>query len=264
MFGKLMKYEMRSLMRGLLPLYGAVLIMAAVNAVMMNFMQYGLPQTIAIMLYFGLCVAVAVLTIMAMVQRFYKGLLCDEGYLMHTLPVRPWELLLSKLTGATIMTILSGVIGILSIFVLMCFDISVGDMIMVGWSELFRESFRVFPTWPLAALLWLLSGVAYVTSQITQLYAAMSLGHLSNRHRVAMSFVWYMVISTALSILLALGIHLIGATGLDYWISQMLSTLQPTAAMYVTVLGILVFYLIKTAAFFAVSNFVLSHKLNLE
>ena len=104
MFGKLMKYEMKSLTRGLLPLYGAILAVAVINRVLMGISfddRNGLPVIIAMMVYFGLCVAVGVVTIMAVVQRFYKGLLCDEGYLMHTLPVRPVELVLSKLTGAT-------------------------------------------------------------------------------------------------------------------------------------------------------------------
>ena len=34
--------------------------------------------------------------------RFYKNLYTDEGYLMHTLPVKPWMLIVSKLTIGTI------------------------------------------------------------------------------------------------------------------------------------------------------------------
>ena len=36
MFGKLMKYEMKSLTRGLLPLYGAILAVAVINRVLMG------------------------------------------------------------------------------------------------------------------------------------------------------------------------------------------------------------------------------------
>lgn len=78
----------------------------------------GLSQLTAMLVYFGLCVAIAVVTFLVVVQRFYKGLLGQEGYLMFTLPVPTWQLTLSKLVGATIMTILSGIVGILSVFIL--------------------------------------------------------------------------------------------------------------------------------------------------
>lgn len=34
MFGKLMKYEMKSLSKGLIPLYGAILAVALINSIM--------------------------------------------------------------------------------------------------------------------------------------------------------------------------------------------------------------------------------------
>ena len=40
-------------------------------------------------------------------QRFYKNLLSGEGYLMHTLPVRPWQHIASKLIAAVVWTVLS-------------------------------------------------------------------------------------------------------------------------------------------------------------
>ncbi|MDO4669261.1 MAG: hypothetical protein Q4A63_05545, partial [Butyricicoccus pullicaecorum] len=67
MFGKLMKYELKSLSKGLLPLYGAILIVAAINAFMMGTSNEinvdGWAQVTAIMLYTALCVGVAVMTL---------------------------------------------------------------------------------------------------------------------------------------------------------------------------------------------------------
>ena len=39
--------------------------------------------------YAVMIVAVCVITFLLILQRFYKNLLSGEGYLMHTLPVRP-------------------------------------------------------------------------------------------------------------------------------------------------------------------------------
>lgn len=263
MFGKLMKYEMKSLTRGLLPLYGAILAVAVINRVLMGISLnsgMGLPVIIAMMVYFGLCVAVGVVTIMAVVQRFYKGLLCDEGYLMHTLPVRPVELVLSKLTGATIMTILSGVVGVVSVLILM----SVGVNFAVDWLGGFRDLFRNFPSWPLAVFECLLVGLFCVTGQIAQLYAVMALGHLSNKHRVAMSFVWYLVISTALSALLGIFVTVANATGLDYWLTQLTSAMNSSLCLHLGLIVAVLAYLVKTAIFCGVTNHVLTNKLNLE
>lgn len=263
MFGKLMKYEMKSLTRGLLPLYGAILAVAVVNRMLIGISLdggMGLPVIIAMMVYFGLCVAVGVVTIMAVVQRFYKGLLCDEGYLMHTLPVRPVELVLSKLTGATIMTILSGVVGVVSVLILM----SVGLNFAVDWLGGFHDLFRNFPSWPLAVLECLLVGLFCVTGQIAQLYAVMALGHLSNKHRVAMSFVWYLVISTALSALLGIVVQMANATGLDYWLTQLTSAMNSSLCLHLGLILTILGYLVKTAIFCGVTNHVLTNKLNLE
>ena len=263
MFGKLMKYEMKSLTRGLLPLYGAILAVAVINRVLMGISLnsgMGLPVIIAMMVYFGLCVAVGVVTIMAVVQRFYKGLLCDEGYLMHTLPVRPVELVLSKLTGATVMTILSGVVGVVSVLILM----SVGGFFAVDWLGGFRDLFRNFPSWPLAVFECLLVGLFCVTGQIAQLYAVMALGHLSNKHRVAMSFVWYLVISTALSALLGIFVTVANETGLDYWLTQLTSAMNSSLCLHLGLIFTVLAYLVKTAIFCGVTNHVLTNKLNLE
>lgn len=262
MFGKLMKYEMKSLTRGLLPLYGAILAVAVINRVLMGISLnrgMGLPVIIAMMVYFGLCVAVGVVTIMAVVQRFYKGLLCDEGYLMHTLPVRPVELVLSKLTGATVMTILSGVVGIVSVLILMSVD-----FFAVDWLGGFRDLFRNFPSWPLAVFECLLVGLFCVTGQIAQLYAVMALGHLSNKHRVAMSFVWYLVISTALSALLGIFVTVANETGLDYWLTQLTSAMNSSLCLHLGLIVAVLAYLVKTAIFCGVTNHVLTNKLNLE
>lgn len=265
MFGKLMKYEMKSLTRGLLPLYGAILAVAVINRVLMGISLnsgMGLPVIIAMMVYFGLCVAVGVVTIMAVVQRFYKGLLCDEGYLMHTLPVRPVELVLSKLTGATVMTILSGVVGVVSVLILM--SVGLNDFFAVDWLGGFHDLFRNFPSWPLAVFECLLVGLFCVTGQIAQLYAVMALGHLSNKHRVAMSFVWYLVISTALSALLGIFVTVANETGLDYWLTQLTSAMNSSLCLHLGLIVAVLAYLVKTAIFCGVTNHVLTNKLNLE
>ena len=50
--------------------------------------------------YVVLIISISAITLIIMVQRFYKNLLGDEGYLMFTLPVKTWQNVLNKLIFA--------------------------------------------------------------------------------------------------------------------------------------------------------------------
>lgn len=257
MFGKLMKYELKSLLKGLLPLYGAILAVALINAVMASFgignSIDGLPQVTAIMLYFGLCVAVAVVTFLVIIQRFYKGLLGQEGYLMFTLPVPTWQLTLSKLLGAVITTILSGIVGMLSILLL--------GSLEINWGMFFRDFADIFPHWTLDATLFVIELIVLmlvgVAAMILEIYVAMALGHLANKHRIAMSFVWFVVLQTVLSFLTGLS-----AMALSYWpfFPAFYANLSAHGMMWMMILPCL----IEAAVFYFGTTWILKNKLNLE
>ena len=257
MFGKLMKYELKSLLKGLLPLYGAILAVALINAVMASFgignSIDGLPQVTAIMLYFGLCVAVAVVTFLVIIQRFYKGLLGQEGYLMFTLPVPTWQLTLSKLLGAVITTILSGIVGMLSILLL--------GSLNINWGLFFRDFADIFPHWTLDATLFVIELIVLmlvgVAAMILEIYVAMALGHLANKHRIAMSFVWFVVLQTVLSFLTGLS-----AMALSYWpfFPVFYVNLSAHGMMWMMILPCL----IEAAVFYFGTTWILKNKLNLE
>mgnify|MGYP005773645453 FL=1 len=257
MFGKLMKYELKSLLKGLLPLYGAILAVALINAVMASFgignSIDGLPQVTAIMLYFGLCVAVAVVTFLVIIQRFYKGLLGQEGYLMFTLPVPTWQLTLSKLLGAVITTILSGIVGMLSILIL--------GSLNINWGLFFRDFADIFPHWTLDATLFVIELIVLmlvgVAAMILEIYVAMALGHLANKHRIAMSFVWFVVLQTVLSFLTGLA-----AMALGYWpfFPVFYVNLSAHGMMWMMILPCL----IEAAVFYFGTTWILKNKLNLE
>lgn len=257
MFGKLMKYELKSLLKGLLPLYGAILAVALINAVMASFgignSIDGLPQVTAIMLYFGLCVAVAVVTFLVIIQRFYKGLLGQEGYLMFTLPVPTWQLTLSKLLGAVITTILSGIVGMLSILIL--------GSLNINWGLFFRDFADIFPHWTLDATLFVIELIVLmlvgVAAMILEIYVAMALGHLANKHRIAMSFVWFVVLQTVLSFLTGLA-----AMALGYWpfFPVFYVNLSAHGMMWMLILPCL----IEAAVFYFGTTWILKNKLNLE
>ena len=105
MFGKLLKYEWKAMMKTMLPIYGATMVLAAVNGFLFQSILGGwmdrsalfsTMQTTAITLYMLILMIMGVFTAVMIVQRCYKGLLIQEGYLMFALPVKTWTLILTK------------------------------------------------------------------------------------------------------------------------------------------------------------------------
>ena len=123
MFGRLVKYDFRSMFKQFGFIWPAALLLAMVN----HFTLFGLNSTstvgettagMAMLVYVAILMAMFIITMIFVIQRFFKGLLGDEGYLMHTLPVRPWQLISSKLLSAVAATLLSIVVAVFSILLI--------------------------------------------------------------------------------------------------------------------------------------------------
>ena len=260
MFGKLMKYELKSLLKGLLPLYGAILAVAMINAVMASFgignSIDGLPQVTAIMLYFGLCVAVAVVTFLVIIQRFYKGLLGDEGYLMFTLPVKSWQLVLSKFLCALITTIISVLVAALSICILAPLNFSdIGAFFRVLAS--FDGQIAVLF---LEVLILSLAALSYM---YLEFYLSMAIGHLFNKHRVLISVVAFLAIGVVMNIITTL----VGVTAIEVGTEFFMDLVMGAgewAAWHTAVWSLIAYTVIPAAVFFFITNYILKHRLNLE
>ena len=152
MLGKLLKYEMKSTSRIMWFLYAAVIVFGTIigiairvqvnsgalkmNTTSLTSVFFGLPQiilTVFIIIYMLLLLALAVMTIIIIIMRFNNNLLRGEGYLMHTLPVKPWQLITSKGIVAVAVVAVSIICAVLSIFIL------VGINDMAGEFDLLHE-----------------------------------------------------------------------------------------------------------------------------
>ena len=105
MTGKLIKYEIRSSIKMMAVIWAALIAVSVLFSLSINFLSdlvidsgngintiVGIVEIITGIMYFAVFVALVVATVVMIILRFYKGLLGDEGYLMHTLPVKPWQL----------------------------------------------------------------------------------------------------------------------------------------------------------------------------
>ena len=120
MLGKLMKHEFRATGRIMLPLLGAELLLSVLAGFSvrglerienMNFL--GVTYILTLAVFFLGLFALAVVAFVLMIQRFYRNLLRDEGYLAMTLPVsvdeQIWAKLLVSFVWFAAVTVLSAV-----------------------------------------------------------------------------------------------------------------------------------------------------------
>ena len=272
MTGKLMKYEFRSVFKQIGVIWAALPAVAILTSftgwiyarsalAQENDQLLGaLLSRIPMFLYVGLFIALVVATLFVVVMRFYKGLLKEEGYLMHTLPVKEWQLIASKGVTATVTVLISMVLAAVSIVLLNL----VGNLSGIG--EMFQavgEACRKHPESFLYALEALLVVLAGIMTEVYKIYASLSIGQLMAKHRMIWSVAAYIGIGVVLTLL---GSILLTAFGhpivvisdrifTDFSYRQIVQTVLGTAFVY---------FAVQIAIFHVVSERILSLKLNLE
>ena len=115
MLKNLLKYEFRATART----YGGIYLALLAAAGLIGFSFRGdraVAQShvfeIGVTIYSLLVMALVIVTIVTVIQRFTKNLLGREGYLMHTLPVTEAQLVGSKLISSAVWLLASAVVGV--------------------------------------------------------------------------------------------------------------------------------------------------------
>lgn len=266
---KLLKYEWKACARACLPVYGGVLVVALINRLMevlhLQNMLNGIPQLLAAFAYFGVMVAVFVVTAVILLQRFYKSLLGDEGYLMFTLPVTPAQHIWSKTIIAFVMCVLSGVTTMLSVVIL-----AASSSFPIDLLNFFKEFFQMLTRTEFGAangVMYLLEVIALLVIMsmvgILFMYVCIALGHLAKKHRVAMAVVWYFVLSTVMQFLFAM-VVMAGDGGIFNAMFGWVTHLPEAAQIHFVLLLVCVGMAIPGAIFFLGTRYILQNKLNLE
>lgn len=276
MFSKLIKYEMKSMLKVFSIAWAAILVVALISGLSMTNDIFvtpandtfvtpmaaqiaGLVEMISTMLYVGLAIALVVLTMVFVISRFGKGLLGDEGYLMFTLPTTPRKLITAKGISATIIMIISSVVGILSICVF-ALPSAEGTEIKAMFSFLADVIDRYPEMIPMiieGIILMILAAIYF----IYRIYASIAIGHLFSKHRVLFSVIAFIGISVAIEIITGLAATILG--NFD-WVMNILNntindiygvTILFAAACVVEIAGIVIFHII--------TEYILNKKLNL-
>lgn len=273
MTGKLIKYEIKSSGK-LIAIIWAALIAASLmfslaDGALTRIMPEGFEETniahilvlITGLMFFAVFVAMITATAVIIILRFYKGLLGEEGYLMHTLPVKPWQLITSKGIVAAGMVAVSLLVAILAIFIVAGFP-SGSEM-----AELFRglgKRLGEEPIYILIAAEILLILILGLLKSIYQIYASLAIGQLVGKHRIILSIGAYIGINILMTILFLIVTMIGEELGVLTWLSGFFYSEDYTTATQLTILGLFAATALQLAAFHIVTERILSKKLNLQ
>lgn len=208
MLGKLLKHEFRATGRTMLPIYGAVAALAvlgnlsirlidAANSVFLRLLF------IVVIVFFVIgVIAAAVMTAVMMISRFYRNLLKEQGYLMHTLPVTVHGQIWSKLIVSLVWFAATFFVVWLVILLtgLIQSGTELGDILASFPSRaelraaLAAEGLRPRDLTLIAAELLVHAVIAGLLTCL-HFYAAMSLGHMFPKSKVFLSVVFFVAIS---------------------------------------------------------------------
>ena len=266
MLKKLLKYDFLASVRYLwmawVALLGAATVSGLSTRLQSDSSYAGLAMVLTTMLILLLLLAVWVLTLVQVILRFHTNLLKDEGYLMHTLPVHTWQLVLSKLLCGTAVLLLSALASALAAGVWAFCSNAIWDYgnAFQRIGAVFRFYGVYFDGWTtiLLCCTWLVSAV----SLILNCYAALSLGQLANRNRILFAFLWFLGIRTAVKLLntmITIVTGLVSNAGMGVTNTNGVTFFMNTSSLTQLIVKVLV-----GIACFVITEEVLKRKLNLQ
>ena len=206
MLMKLLKHEFRATARIMGPLY-LILLAAALAANLTaglldaDSFILNIVSALIVMAWFVAVIGVFIVAFILMLQRFYKNLLGDEGYLMFTLPVsRPP----ARVEQADRLRRVvpphrrgGGPVG-----AVLAFNVSFLTDLAEVFPKLFEQlnAYYAFngTAFMLEGLILLFAGCMTFSLQF---YAALAVGHSFPNHKMALSVVFYFVFQFAMQIL---------------------------------------------------------------
>ena len=245
---KLLKYDFRAMWKHFSLIWGTAFALALVNRFILR-LRFGedLPINPDLFSLGIICVIMAmfVITIRFAINRFSKGLLGSEGYLMHTLPVRSWQLVLSKLICGTVTWIVSGMVALVSPILMTP---------MHYWREIIRLIIRHYSNLFIILEVCVLL-VSVIIQFIAAIYLAVSIGHLFVHCHRLVSIAAFI----GLYVLLANVYSRIFSADWVRWLMNITNV-----DVYRSLLTAIVTMLIPAAVFLAAVCWILDHRLNLE
>lgn len=280
MLGKLMKYELRSMLRLFFPLWAGIILLSFVNRFVLHSTAArlafgGIPAIALTVIYVIAIIAAIAIALVVTIRRFYVGLLRDEGYLMFTLPVRSSSLIWSKCLTSLILIVVTGIVCIASVLIL-AFTKEVRDTFVSQLPAILDpigvENIGAFLSNLIGSLA--VVSVASLFVSIMQAYFSMAVGQLANRHKIGWSIGVFIGFNLIMSSVISSGVE--GLSKINFH-SPLLNRIfysalfmkAPTQLQMIQLVwiffgAIALFNIIEGVILYFVTNSILKNHLNLE
>lgn len=267
MLGKLMKKDVRATARFFIPLilgYVAASILGkllfevfwdfrgrfSMDEKIMNALAiFSMVYMAIFIIYF---VAYYVMTSVFIVYDFYKTMVSDQAYLTHTLPVKASTLIISKTLIAVFWEAVTNlVIGVSFIF------FAAGHISLADIQAIFMEMSETLDIYAFKFFIYLIISIILgAFSGPLMYFASIAIGHLFGKHRIIGAILSYMGIYAAMQTISTI---VMVVMGYNFNSTFLFGQFMDQYIWYTILISIA-----TTAAFYWITNFVFSRKLNLE
>lgn len=253
---KLMKYDLKAILKQMVFYYIGLVALGIVSKVLICLFQNTRFATISVIptaLFFVALYACLFVTMIISMIRYYKNMLSDEGYLTHTLPVKRNTILFSKLISTIIVEIISVLVIAICAFLHSptAVKLFIGEL-LTALNIIDYNIHAIF-----LSLLVIFEIILVGVSQLTLVALCLSVGASFNKNKIVMSFVFYVAIHVIVQIVAGIILSFTFILIMQY------STLGVS-----TIYLIVIIYIIVTIIYIALTYFInliiLNNKLNLQ
>ena len=272
MLGKLFKYEFKNTAKVMLTIYGVLITVTLLGMLVLSFEPIrngkGTAASIILVSYIVLYIlsifALYIVTYVYLTIHFHKTMYSAQGYLTHTLPVKPLTTFHVKLITSLVWMITSTLLMILSIlgFVSAVQGPGFGqELLNLDIAEINRElSFELGISLPEFVFILIISLIVTSLASLLMVYASSSIGQLFNQHKIVAAVIAGIVFYFVQQIV-AMIVSIIGMFDM---IKEIETTTNSVTIFAPMMWNNIIMTLFLSAVYYVTCNIIVRKKINLE
>lgn len=263
MLGKLLKYDIKDILKGMTPIYLVLILMALLIR------GFGwLTEQVSVFQYITMITTVifAILAIVSFVfcfllsiKNFYQKILKDEGYLTNTLPVKKVSINTSKILSSMLIVIITGIVVIAACLI----AFYTKNAFESFWTQIDMQLTQLgYNSYLYIALILGIIVLSY-TATISMINCALAIGHGFSSNKLTYSVIAGVIIYFIYQIINIIGIVILIVVNPN--LIENLETNIPTKQILEQVMILVLSNVaIIFSASYGITNHQLRHRLNLE
>ncbi len=259
MLKKLLKYDYKTLIHTMLPIYGISLILSIISNIFIRMSELSSIFRIPMVLITGLsilvCIGTVFITFVVGIINFYKQTVKDEGYLLHTLPVSKNSIIISKLTSLISMEVLSLIVAVITLLI----TVNVAPSNIIDAIKFIIEKIGEYKI--TVALFTLATFVGQITNTLL-IYVSISFGQKHSTNKLLYSIIYGVVIYNITQVITTL-IYLPLLLNPEY-VEALNQTIPESQILNIMLIIVTLISLIIGTVYYILTKKNLENKLNLE